>query len=231
MAAVPESYPTGIGAQLVRYAPRYLFGCLLLAAYHLAQYKFDVWLSTAIDLALADRHEQAVHLGVVMVVVVMGAFVVRVASRVVMFNAGRKAEYELRRTLQAHLMRLGPSFYRHMSTGEIMSRATNDLVQVRLLLGFGVLNVCSTAFALVSALAFMRGISTTLTLAALCPLPVLLLASRRLSREFYFRTRDNQAAIGVMSGRVQASIAGVRVIRSFNLEEQEIAAWLSRVRK
>ena len=94
-----------------------------------------------------------------MVAVVIVAFVVRVASRVVVFNAGRKAEYELRTELQEHLMRLGPSFYRRVSTGDIMSRATNDLVQVRLLLGFGVLNVCATALALVSALAVMRQVT------------------------------------------------------------------------
>jgi ATP-binding cassette subfamily B protein len=112
-----------------------------------------------------------------------------------------------------------------VSTGDIMSRATNDIVQVRLLLGFGVLNVCSTALALVSALAIMYPISPKLTLAALSPLPILLLASRRLSREFYVRTRDAQAALGAMSGRVQTSIAGVRVIRSFALEEQELQAF------
>jgi ATP-binding cassette subfamily B protein len=155
----------------------------------------------------------------------MGAFVVRVLSRVVVFNAGRKAEYELRSELQQHLMRLGPSFYQRVSTGDIMSRATNDLVQVRLLLGFGVLNVCSTALALVTALYFMRDVSLKLTLAALSPLPILLFASRRLSREFYVRTRDNQTALGAISGRVQTSIAGVRVIRSFALEEQELAAF------
>ncbi|HEX6766314.1 MAG TPA: ABC transporter transmembrane domain-containing protein, partial [Polyangiaceae bacterium] len=132
------SFPTGLGSQFVRHGPRYLIGFVLLAAYHLAQWWFDFSLWHAINLAVGGQRSQAIHLGVLMVVVVMGAFVVRVASRVVVFNAGRKAEYELRTELQEHLMRLGPSFYRRVSTGDIMSRATNDLVQVRLLLGFGV---------------------------------------------------------------------------------------------
>ncbi|HVR19000.1 MAG TPA: ABC transporter ATP-binding protein [Polyangiaceae bacterium] len=225
MPARRAPFPTGLGAQFVRHAPRYLIGFFLLAAYHSAQYWFDTTLWRAINLALGGRHDHAISLGVGMVAVVMFAFVVRVASRVVMFNAGRKAEYELRTELQEHLMRLGPSFYRRMSTGDIMSRATNDLVQVRLLLGFGVLNVFSTGLALVSALAIMRQVSVPLTLAALCPLPLLLFASRRLSREMFVRTRDTQAALGDMSGRVQTSIAGVRVIRSFALEEQELVAF------
>lgn len=225
MASRLETYPTGLWAQFVRHSPRYVVGFGLLAAYHGAQYWFDLSLWRAIDLALGGRREQAIELGLAMVVVVILAFGVRVASRVVVFNAGRKAEYELRFELQQHLMRLGPSFYRQVSTGDIMSRATNDLVQVRLLLGFGVLNVCGTALALLSALAIMRQVSPALTIAALSPLPILLLASRRLSREFYVRTRDAQAALGTMSGRVQTSIAGVRVIRSFALEEQELAAF------
>jgi ATP-binding cassette subfamily B protein len=160
-----------------------------------------------------------------LIAVMLGAAVVRVLSRVVVFNAGRDAEYELRSSLEERLLALGPSFYRRMSTGEIMSRVTNDLAQVRLLLGFGVLNVINTVFALVSALAVTIPISGKLTLAALAPLPLLLLVSRRLSSEFYTRTRDNQAALGKMSSRVQTSIAGVRVIRSFSLEEAELRAF------
>jgi ATP-binding cassette subfamily B protein len=225
MAPRSEAFPTGLAAQFARHSSRYVIGFFLLAAYHSGQYWFDLRLRDAINLALGGKHDEAVSLGIAMVIVVMGAFVVRVASRVVVFNAGRKAEYELRTELQRHLMRLGPSFYRRVSTGDIMSRATNDIVQVRLLLGFGVLNVCSTALALVSALAIMYPLSPKLTLAALSPLPILLIASRKLSREFYVRTRDAQSALGTMSGRVQTSIAGVRVIRSFALEEQEVAAF------
>src|SRR5262245_21709157 len=225
MTAVSESYPTGLWAQFYRHSPRYVIGFFLLAAYHGSQYWFDRRLSDAINLALGGSHDEAILIGEMMFAVMIGAFIVRVMSRVVVFNAGRKAEYELRRELQARLMSLGPSFYRRMSTGDIMSRSTNDLVQVRLLLGFGVLNVCSTALALVSALAVMIPISLKLTLAALSSLPILLFASRKLSREFYTRTRDAQNALGAMSGRVQTSIAGVRVIRSFALEQQELVAF------
>ncbi|HET9959881.1 MAG TPA: ABC transporter ATP-binding protein, partial [Polyangiaceae bacterium] len=112
-----------------------------------------------------------------------------------------------------------------MSTGEIMSRVTNDLAQVRLLLGFGVLNVINTVFALISALMVVIPISGRLTLAALTPLPLLLLVTRKFSHQFYTRTRDNQDSLGRMSARVQSSIAGVRVIRSFALENQEVAAF------
>jgi ATP-binding cassette subfamily B protein len=198
---------------------------VLLATYQASQYWFDTRLRSAINDALGPHHSRAVMLGLGLIVVMLGAAVVRVLSRVVVFNAGRDAEYELRAAFDEKLLALGPSFYRRMSTGEIMSRVTNDLAQVRLLLGFGVLNVINTVFALISALAVTIPISGRLTMAALAPLPLLLLVSRRLSHEFYTRTRDAQAAIGKMSARVQTSIAGVRVIRSFSLEEAELKAF------
>ena len=225
MSVTAPRIPTGLVAQLVRHGPRYALGTLLLATYQIAQYWFDTRLRVAINDALSPQHGRAVWLGIALIAVMLGAAVVRVLSRVVVFNAGRDAEYELRAELEEHLLELGPSFYRRMSTGEIMSRVTNDLQQVRLLLGFGVLNVINTVFALVSALAVTIPISGKLTIAALSPLPLLLLVSRRLSHEFYTRTRDNQAALGKLSARVQTSIAGVRVIRSFSLENAELEAF------
>jgi ATP-binding cassette, subfamily B, multidrug efflux pump len=225
MSETVGRFPTGLVAQFLRHGPRYALGVLLLGAYQIAQYWFDTRLRYAINDALGPHHDRAITLGLTLIAVMLGAAVVRVLSRVVVFNAGRDAEYELRSSLEERLLALGPSFYRRMSTGEIMSRVTNDLAQVRLLLGFGVLNVINTVFALVSSLAVTIPISGKLTLAALAPLPLLLLVSRRLSSEFYTRTRDNQAALGKMSSRVQTSIAGVRVIRSFSLEEAELRAF------
>jgi len=211
--------------QFYRHAPRYGGGLVLLAAYQLFQWWFDTRMRSAINFATQGQSEQAIALGELLVVAALGAFVVRVLSRVVIFNAGRIAEYELRKEILERLLKLGPSFYRRMSTGEIMSRVTNDLVQVRLLLGFGILNIINTGFALVSALAVTLPISVKLTLAALAPLPFVLVITRGFSHHFYTRTRDNQDALGKMSARVLSSVAGVRVIRSFALEPQEVEAF------
>jgi ATP-binding cassette subfamily B protein len=219
----PSEYPVTIGAQFVRQLPRYGVGLCLLAVYHAAQFWFDTRLKNAIDLAVAHQHQAAMTLGLSLVGLAVGSFVIRVLSRVAVFNGGRIVEYELRAALLAHLQKLGPSFYRHMSTGEIMSRVTNDLAQVRLLLGFGVLNVINTLFALVSAFAFTLGISVKLTLASLVTFPVLLVVTRHFSRHLFTRQRDYQAALGKMSDVVQTSIAGVRVVRSFSLEKSELA--------
>ncbi len=223
--AVAAGLPFGLWAQFGRQARRYAYGLLLLAIYQFAQYWFDTRFSRAIN--LADQHQRgpAMVLGFELILVALFAFGIRVFSRVAVFNAGRNAEYELRRVLSAKLLTLGPSFYRRMSIGEIMSRVTNDLSQVRLLLGFGVLNVINAVFALISALFVILPMSPKLTAAAMLPLPILLVVTRAFSTQFFVRTRDAQAALGEMSGRVQASIAGVRVVRSFALESSEAEAF------
>lgn len=223
--AAPGEIPVSIWGQFKRHSPRYGVGLLLLALYQYSQYWFDTHLKLAINAATAHKPDVAIQIGAALFSVALAAFVVRVMSRVAIFNGGRIAEYELRRALLDRLQELGPSFYRRMSSGEIMSRVTNDLVQVRLLLGFGILNVINTLFALVSALAVTLGESVALTVASLAPLPVLMLVTRRFSTEIYGRTRANQDAIGQMSERVQSSIAGVRVVRAFTLEHAELESF------
>jgi ATP-binding cassette subfamily B protein len=158
---------------------------------------------------------------VVMLVLAVVAFVARVSSRWFLFNAGRDVEYEMRSSLLDKLHGLGTAFYRKMSAGEIMSRATNDLQQIRLLFGFGVLNVVNVLFAFGSALQVMVSISLKLALACLCTLPILSLGSRTISRAMFTRMRANQTTLGKMSDVLQANLAGVRVVRSFALEERE----------
>ena len=217
-----DQIPTTLIGHFRRQLPRYGVGLVLLAAYQYAQYWFDTRLSRAIDLATHGDTHGAGTLGAALMLVAVGSLALRVLSRMSVFNAGRASEYELRKALLYQLQRLGPAFYRRMSTGDIMSRATNDLAQVRMLFGFGVLNAINTVFAFASALAVTLQISGKLTLAALSTLPLLFVVMGAFARKMFSHQRANQEAIGAMSGTVQSSIAGVRVVRSFALEEEEL---------
>ena len=92
-----------------------------------------------------------------------------------------------------------------------------------MLFGFAALNVVNICFAFASALQIMLSVSPKLTLACLLNLPLVTLVSRRVSRSMYTRMRENQAVLGRMSDVLQANLAGVRVVRSFALEERERA--------
>ena len=145
----------------------------------------------------------------------------RVASRLRVFNAGREVEFVLRERLLAHLHRLGPSFFQRMGPGEVMSRATSDLAQVRLLVGFGGLNLVNAVFAYVVniPLIFMR--NPRLAALALLPFPVFIFLTQGFGRAMFARSRAAQESLGVMSERVQRVLSGMRVVRAYGLEESQ----------
>ena len=217
----PKDLPVTLGGQFVRHLPAYLVGALMLAVFQIALNRIDWSAKYVIDLLFADHPESIGATAALMLVFAVVAFFARVGSRWFIFNAGRDAEYELRALLLHRLHRLGTAFYRTMSAGEIMSRSSGDLLQVRLLLGFGVLNLVNVVFAFASALQVMIGISGKLTLASFTMLPFLIVMTRVFSKRMFTYTRANQEALGKLSEVLQTNLAGVRVVRSFALEERE----------
>ena len=220
-ASTTTRYPITLGGQLRRHLPRYVIGGLMLAAFQLAMNRIDFKSAAAIDIVLGPHPLEVWRPAGLMLALALGAFVTRVSSRWYIFNAGRDAEYELRYELLGKLHQLGAAFYRRMSAGEIMSRSTNDLQQVRMLFGFGMLNLLNLVFVFPSALEVMLSVSAKLTFACLANLPLVTVVTRWISRGLYSRMRENQASLGRMSDVLQANLAGVRVVRSFALEERE----------
>jgi ATP-binding cassette subfamily B multidrug efflux pump len=217
----PEALPATLGGQFRRHLERYLAGTLMLASFQLSLNRID-WLSRAAVNAVFGASPMRVTLPAILILgLAVVAFFTRVASRWFIFNAGRDAEYELRTLLLHRLHRLGTAFYRTMSAGEIMSRSTGDLQQVRLLLGFGILNVMNVVFAFGSALQVMLGVSGRLTLVSMVMMPFMVLTTRAFSRQMFLKTRANQQTLGKLSDVLQTNLAGVRVVRSFALEGRE----------
>lgn len=158
-------------------------------------------------------------LGVIGLAAVM--WPVRTLSRVWIFNVGRDVEYDLRNDLLGRIHILGASFFRTMATGEIMSRATNDLGQVRLLVGFAGLNVVNSVVAFITAAALMFAINPELTLYALMPFPLLILITRGFGRAMYVRSQRSQSALANLADRANENIAGIRLVRAMALEDHE----------
>jgi len=175
----------------------------------------------AIDDMTAEDFTSARNMAIAIVVLAGAAWTVRSLSRIQVFNVGRDVEYDLRNELIAKLHVLGPAYVANTSTGDFMSRATNDLAQVRLLVGFGALNVVNSLLAFVSSLALMLTISPTLTLWSLIPYPLIALSAMGFSGAMFRRSVTSQKTIGALSERVQESVAGTRMIRSLGLETRE----------
>ena len=222
IATRAASFPVTLKGQLVDKLPYYVGGTALILVQQFLMARRDFFVRDAVDAANQLRSGDARLAALWILCVSIGAAAVRVASRITVFTAGRNVEYEMRAVLLDRLQRLGPSFFRKMPTGEIMSRATNDLTQVRLLLGFGILNIVGSVMALVSAFYVMMTISLKLTLASIATFPILWLTTRSFSGRLFKTNRENQEAIGKMSDRVLASLAGVRVVRAFGLVPSEM---------
>ncbi|MDB4993481.1 MAG: Lipid export ATP-binding/permease protein MsbA [Myxococcaceae bacterium] len=217
-----RNLPVSLEGQARRHVPAYLIGGLMLAGFQFAMNRID-WLSkSAIDLVFGPHPELAWRPAAMILALSAFAFGTRVASRWFIFNAGRDVEYEMRAILLDRLHRLGAAFYRKMSSGEIMARSTGDLIQVRMLFGFGILTMINVVFGFASALQVMLTISGRLTLASFITMPLLILITRSFSKGLFTRTRANQQALGRLSDSLQTNLAGVRVVRSFALEKREL---------
>src|SRR5688572_13521241 len=146
----------------------------------------------------------------------------RFASRWWFIGASRDMEYSLRSDVFTHLEALPMSFYHRNKTGDLMSRATNDLSNVRMLLGPGIMYSLNTVVTAAVAIGFMLSIDWRLTLISLLPMPIVSIAVRKVGRRINALTEESQEKLADLSARVQESMAGVRVVKAFSQEGQEI---------
>ncbi len=137
--------------------------------------------------------------------------------------ASRKVEYDLRSDLFAHLQRMHLQFFQYARTGDLISRMTNDLSNVRDVLGPGIMYTANTVIAFVYVVPMMLLINVQLTLWAFVPLFVLSFATQRLSRLIHIRSQRVQEKLSDISSAVQENFAGIRVVKSYVREEHEIA--------
>jgi ATP-binding cassette subfamily B protein len=155
--------------------------------------------------------------------IAIAAGLFRYWMRQAVIGISRAVEYDLRNDLFAHLQRQGLAWFQTHRTGEIMSRATNDLAAVRLMLGPGIMYLVNTATVALVALGFMIAISPRLTFWSLLPLPVVSLTVWFFGERIERRFASIQEHFAALSARVQENLAGVRVVRAFVREDAEEA--------
>ncbi|HVB33495.1 MAG TPA: ABC transporter ATP-binding protein [Patescibacteria group bacterium] len=159
----------------------------------------------------------------VAVIAIKGVFLF--ASRWVLIGISRDIEFDLRADLLSRLLRLDPEFYVRNRTGELMSRATNDLSSVRMVVGPGLMYSATTLVTMILAIFLMVRLSPTLTLWVLLPVPVVAVAVRYFGRRIHGFYERIQAMLAVLSARVQENLTGVRVLRAYCQEAAETAAF------
>ncbi len=160
-----------------------------------------------------------------LVIVVMIKGVLSFWTRWILIGVSRDIEYDLRNDLLAKLVLLEPEFYVRNRTGELMSRATNDLNAVRMVLGPGIMYSATTIVTMALAIALMLKLSPILTLWVLLPVPVVVVAVGYFGKLIHDLSEKIQASLATLSARAQENLAGVRVVRAYRQEEAEIRAF------
>ena len=148
--------------------------------------------------------------------------VFRFLMRRLIIGVSRNIEYAIRNDLFRHLEILPMSFFHKNKTGDLMSRITNDLSNVRMLFGPGIMYTANTIVVAVVAVLLMLRINWQLTLLALVPLPAVSLSVRHFGKKIHDLTEESQGKLADLSARVQESMAGVRVVKAFVQENHEI---------
>ncbi len=140
-----------------------------------------------------------------------------------LFGGAVILEKWLRTKLMTHFLRMTPTFFGKYRTGDLMARATNDLKAISQTAGFGVLTLVDSSIFMIMIIGMMGfTISWQLTLAALLPLPIMAVVMNKYGSAIHSRFMKAQDAFGDLNNEVLESIRGVRVIRAFVQEEQEL---------
>jgi len=159
---------------------------------------------------------------------VMG--LVRLASRVLVFGIGRQVEADLKQRIFNHVLLQEPSFVQGMGSGEVISRATSDVENVRRLLGFALLSLANTALAYAMTLPAMLLINPGLSLAAVGLYPLMLMTVRLFGGRMMRQQRRLQESLASLSDLIQEDISGIGAIKIYGQEATEQKAFAGRNR-
>jgi ATP-binding cassette subfamily B multidrug efflux pump len=148
--------------------------------------------------------------------------VFRFWTRRVLTGVSRAIEYDMRNDFFAHLEKLPLGYFQTHRTGDLMSRATNDLNAVRMMIGPSVMYSANTLLTFVAALAMMVLIDGRLTIWSLLPLPFVSISVWYFGNAIHRGFERIQAQLSDVSAVAQEALSGVRVVRAYRQEAHEI---------
>jgi ATP-binding cassette subfamily B protein len=156
---------------------------------------------------------------------------VRLWSRVLVFGAGRQVEVLLRQRIFDHLLKQEPGWVQSAGSGEVISRSTSDVENVRRLLGFAVLSLANTALAYAFTLPAMLAIDPWLSLAAIVLYPLMLVIVGASGSRMMSQQRQQQQNLAELSDLIQEDLSGISAIKIYGQEATEVGAFASLSRR
>jgi ATP-binding cassette subfamily B protein len=214
--------------RLLPYVNRYRRAFLIGLACVIATTTFQLLSPWVLKYAIDDlyrgvtREKLLLYAGLLLGVALVRAVFLFLMRRIII-GASRDIEYDIRNDFFTRLEQLPLGYYQARRTGDLMSRATNDLNAVRMMIGPAIMYSANTVLVFVVAIILMLTIDVRLTLIALIPLPFVSLSVRYFGSAIHKRFESIQAQLSDVSAVVQEALAGVRVVRAYRQEAHEIA--------
>jgi ATP-binding cassette, subfamily B, multidrug efflux pump len=208
---------------VLRYRREYAIGLVCVLVTTAIQLLSPRVLQYAIDdlTAGVTRAKLAMYAGVLLGIACIGA-VFRYLMRRIIIGASREIEYDVRNRFFERLQQMPLAYYQARRTGDLMSRATNDLNAVRMMIGPAIMYSSNTILVFVVAIGIMLTLDPMLTLVALLPLPLVSITVWYFGNAIHTRFEAIQEQLSEVSAVVQEALSGVRVVRAYTQEDHEL---------
>ena len=179
----------------------------------------------AITLGRLTQDELLLHL-FYLLLAAFGMYYLRYVWRMYILGTSYRLGQIMRSRLFEHFTKMSPAFYQNYRTGDLMAHATNDINALTRLAGGGVMSAVDASItALVTLLTMLFSISWQMTLVAILPLPFMAYATSRLGRKTHKAFGESQAAFSELNNKVQESVSGIKVTKSFGYQSDELASF------
>lgn len=192
----------------------FLIGLGWLALTNILALAIPWMLKLGVDAVSAGRMDKLVKVSILLALAAGVRCGCRIVSRLRYLHTARLVEVDLRRDLFSRLLDQPATFFDRHRTGDLLSRFTNDLSNVRMMSGFGVMTILNTVMVYLFNLVVLLTLSPGLTLIALIPYPLMLIVVKRLSRQLLQHSSRVQEAVGRVSEAVEEGVSGQTVIRA-----------------
>ena len=155
------------------------------------------------------------------IVLIIFAAIMRTLSRMVIFDVGRRIERDVRARLFFHISALDDRFFLQKSVGNLMNHLTTDVTNIRMVSGFAALNLMNIAFVFCFTMPLLLRIDTVLAFVALLPFPLVIIATRGISKQMFLATSHYQKTLGELASHVQENLSGSHIVRLFHQQTSE----------
>jgi ATP-binding cassette subfamily B protein len=201
-----------------------LGGILMLILVDLVQLVTPKVMQYAID-NIQTRSIDGKGLALIAIIIILLSFAVMIFRffwRMLIIGNSHRIEQSLRQDFYNHLLKLSQNFFNKSKTGDLMAYATNDLNAVRMLFGMGLIAAMDIILMTIASFSFMVSIDLRLTLLAIIPMPILSITIGYFGKKMHRRFALVQASFAAMSGKIQESISGIRIVKAFGQEDSEL---------